>query len=422
MKEIREKKEVKTINTSASIPKNFIRIKVDIPLFLITITLLIFGALMVYSASADFSFRVYGSMTHIFRRQVMFMGVGLGLAVIAMFFDYHWIRKFAFWGMLLTIFLLFYVMLYAEVRHGAGRALFGGSAQPSELAKLMTILYFSVWLYSKKDQLQDVKFGLIPLAIMIGMVAGLIYKQPDLSAAATVVILGEILFFLAGADLKQITFLGVATLLVGYFFVYFNPTGNERVIEYIDGLSNLQSSSYHLRRSIEAFITGGWFGVGIGQGDTKFTGLPFPQTDSIFAVVSEETGVIGAILLVFMYALFLWRSLAIAKNAPDGLGRLLAAGIGSWITMEAFFNIGSMLGVFPIAGNSLPLISAGGSNLLVTLLGIGIILNISRQSAEKKINEEWRLFNAVVSLRGGNGRWRVSRSRRAAGSRTVARD
>ena len=406
-----------SLSRATALPHKYVQIKLDIPLLLVTITLLIFGALMVYSASADFSLRVYGSMTFIFKRQITFMLLGLISIVALMFIDYHFLKKVSLMGMIFVILLLIYVMLYAEIRHGAGRAILGGSYQPSELAKLMTIIYLSIWLFSKKDQLSDIKFGLIPLAIMLGFIAGLIYKQPDLSAAATVIILGGIMFFLAGADLKQIILLGIVTLGVSYFFIIVNPTGNERIQEYLKGLEDLRNSSYHLSRSIGAFVSGGWFGVGIGQSDTKFTGLPFPQTDSIFAVVSEETGVVGASILVIIYVVFLWRSLVIAKNAPDGLGRLLASGLGIWITMEAFFNIGSMLGVFPIAGNSLPLISAGGSNLIATMIGIGIMFNISRQSAAKKQEDEWRLFNAVVSLRGRNGRWRVSRNRRTASSR-----
>jgi len=406
---------------SAKIPKKFVRIRMDIPLFLLIVTMLIFGALMVYSASADFSYRTYSTMTYIFRKQVEYMFLGMVIAIVLMLTDYHRMKRVAMVGMLGTIVLLIIVKIVAEIRLGAGRALFGGSVQPSELVKLVMILYLAVWLCSKREKLSDIAFGLVPLTIMIMIVAGLIYIQPDLSAALTIVIMGGIMFFLAGADWKQIVTAGLVVLVMGFFFIKFNPTGSVRITEFINGLKDLLKGSYHVRRSIEAFVTGGWFGVGIGQSDTKLTGLPFPQTDSIFAVVSEETGVLGATGLIMMYVLILWRSLVIAKRAPDGLGRLLAAGIGIWITLEAFFNIGSMLNVFPIAGNSLPLISAGGSNLLVTLAGLGIVLNVSRQSMDKKLKNEWRLFNAVVNLRRGNRGWRVSRTRRSAGARTYAR-
>jgi cell division protein FtsW len=170
-----------------------------------------------------------------------------------------------------------------------------------------------------------------------------------------------------------------------------------------------------VQRSLEAFVNGGWLGVGIGNARTKLTGLPVPPTDSIFAVVGEETGVLGATALVVLYLVLLWRGLGIARRAPDQLGTLLAAGLSLWIGMEALVNMAVMLNLLPFAGNALPFISAGGSNLVVSLAAIGILMNISRSSVRVKDNEG-RSFVAVVDLRGRNRRRRVSRSRRAASS------
>jgi cell division protein FtsW len=162
-------------------------------------------------------------------------------------------------------------------------------------------------------------------------------------------------------------------------------------------------------------IKGGVFGVGLGQADTKLTGLPFAPTDSIFAVVAEELGIFGSVLLMGLYGALVWRGLVIARRAPDMLGTLLASGITFWIGIEALINMAVMVGLMPFAGNALPFISAGGSNLVSTLSAIGIMLNISRQSSESvKIDEnEWRSFGAVVDLRRGNGRRSVSRPRRS---------
>ena len=162
-------------------------------------------------------------------------------------------------------------------------------------------------------------------------------------------------------------------------------------------------------------IKGGFFGVGLGQADTKLTGLPFAPTDSIFAVVAEELGLFGSILLMGLYATLVWRGLVIARRAPDMLGTLLAAGMTFWIGMEALINMTVMVGLMPFAGNALPFISAGGSNLVSTLCAIGIMLNISRQSGEstKKEENDRRSFGAVVDLRRGNGRRSVSRPRRS---------
>jgi cell division protein FtsW len=170
-----------------------------------------------------------------------------------------------------------------------------------------------------------------------------------------------------------------------------------------------------VQRSFEAIIKGGVFGVGLGQADTKLLGLPFAPTDSVFAVVVEELGLLGSLVLIGLYSTLAWRGLMIARRAPDMLGTLLASGITFWIAMEALINMSAMVGLVPFAGNALPFISAGGSNLVSTICGIGIMLNISRQSGEsvKKEDNDWRSFGAVVDLRRGNGRRSVPRSRRS---------
>jgi cell division protein FtsW len=170
-----------------------------------------------------------------------------------------------------------------------------------------------------------------------------------------------------------------------------------------------------VQRSLEAVIKGGVFGVGLGQADTKLTGLPFAPTDSIFAVVAEELGLFGSVLLMGLYATLVWRGLVIARRAPDMLGTLLASGITFWIGIEALINMSVMVGLMPFAGNALPFISAGGSNLVSTLSAVGIILNISRQSGEivKHEQYDWRSFGAVIDLHRRNGRRSVSRPRRS---------
>jgi cell division protein FtsW len=171
-------------------------------------------------------------------------------------------------------------------------------------------------------------------------------------------------------------------------------------------------------RSIEAFVRGKWFGVGIGMSEIKLTGLPYPFTDSIFAVIAEETGLAGATVLVGLYLAFLWRGLTIAQRAPDELGRLLAGGLSIWIATEAFINMAVMLNILPFAGNALPFISKGGSNLLFTFAAVGVVLNISRASVQSE-EQEGSTLSEVVNLRWRNGRRRVSRSRRSESSRSV---
>ncbi|MEW6284650.1 MAG: putative peptidoglycan glycosyltransferase FtsW [Chloroflexota bacterium] len=387
---------------------------VDVPLLLAVIALVVFGLIMLYSASFDFSFKEYGSATYMFNRQLRWLALGGLAAFVLSLFDYHHWRRMVLPAMLATIGLLVSVLVVNEIRLGASRTLINGSYQPSELAKLMAVIYLAVWLYAKRQFLHDVTIGLIPLGVILGIIGGLIYLQPDLSAAGTVLILGGLLFFLAGADLKQIAFLLLLAVVIGWVVVQFSATGQDRVEKFLAGLQDPTNASYHVQRSFEAIIKGGIFGVGLGQADTKLTGLPFAPTDSIFAVVVEELGLFGAVLLLSLYAVLVWRGLVIARRAPDMLGTLLASGVTFWIGIEALINMSVMVGLMPFAGNALPFISAGGSNLVSTLSAIGIMLNISRQSSEQILLEEneWRSFGAVIDLRRWNGRRRVSRSRR----------
>jgi cell division protein FtsW len=388
---------------------------VDIPLMLTVVALVVFGLIMLYSASFDFSFNEFGSPTYMFSRQVKWLGVGLLLAFGLSRFDYHHWRRVIVFAMLGTIGLLITVLFINEIRLGASRSLYEGSYQPSEIAKLISVIYLAVWLYAKRDFLHDLSLGLIPLGVILGIIGGLIYLQPDLSAAGTVLVLGGLLFFLAGADIKQIVFLLILAIFMGWVIVQFSVTGQDRVASFLAGLQDPTHASYHVQRSFEAVIKGGFFGVGLGQADTKLTGLPFAPTDSIFAVIAEELGLFGSMLLMCLYATLVWRGLVIARRAPDMLGTLLASGVTFWIGMEALINMAVMVGLMPFAGNALPFVSAGGSNLVSTLSAVGIMLNISRQSGEsaKKEENDWRSFGAVVDLRRGNGRRSVSRPRRS---------
>jgi cell division protein FtsW len=394
---------------------------VDLPLVLVLIVLGAFGLMMVFSASWDFSQAVYDSPTYIFFKQILFMASGVALAYVLSRVDYHIFKesKILLAIMGVTIALLIVVLFIREVRLGAVRTLFQGSIQPSELAKMVTVLYLSVWLYTKRESLHDINLGLIPMATILGFIGGLIYLQPDLSATGTIFLLGGLLFFLAGGDLRQIVFLIIIALATGWIVVQFSSTGRERLAAYMSGLEDPMQSSYHVRRSLEAIVNGGWFGVGIGKARTKLTGLPVPPTDSIFAVVAEELGLFGALGVVVLFGLFIWRGLRISYKAPDMLGTLIGAGLTMWIGVEAFMNMSVIVGLFPFAGNALPFVSAGGSNLIITLAAVGILMNIARQGNGKPQTqtqtnvEERRSFSATADLRRRNGRRGISRAGRS---------
>ncbi len=390
-----------------------LRLPFDVPLLLIVIVLLVFGLLMVYSASWDFSILMGEEPTYIFGRQVLWVFLGLIAAMVASFIDYHRYSKILVPMGLATLALLFAVLVVNDSSGGDfTRNLLGGSVQPSELAKAVLVIYLSFWLYRRKDTLNDVQLSYIPLIIILGVTFALIFLQPDLSAAVTILVLGVMLFFLAGGDWKIILMIFVLALLVGLPLMFLYPTGRERISSYLISLNDPLQSSYHIQRSLEAVAKGGWFGVGIGQADTKFTGLPLAPTDSIFAVVAEETGILGGLFLSSMFVLLVWRGLVIARNAPDQLGSMLAFGLTAWIGMEALMNMAVIVGLLPFTGNALPLISAGGSSMLVTLTSLGIIMNVSKVSAETK-TEERSSHSAVVDLRRRDGRRRVSRSHRS---------
>jgi len=386
----------------------------DMPLLMAVVALTVFGLAMLYSSSWDFSLGAYGDAMYMFNRQLTWLAFGLVIAGILAFFDYHNWRKLVVPAMAVTIILLMIVLLMNGIRFGAKRAILGGSVQPSELAKLVSILYLSVWLYAKREQLHDLSLGLVPLGVILGVVGGLIYQQPDLSAAATVLMLGGLLFFLAGGDLKQIGALLIIAILAAWLVASVSLTGQQRVTDFVAGIKDPLQASYHVRRSFEAIVNGGWFGVGLGQSQSKLTGLPVPPTDSVFAVVAEELGWFGAVALIGLYGFLVWRGLVIARRAPDMLGTLLASGLAVWIAFEALVNMAVMVGLLPFAGNALPFISAGGSNLVATLAALGILFNISRQKGEGTISDdEWRSYSAVANLRGWNGRRGLSRARRS---------
>jgi cell division protein FtsW len=396
-----------------------LRLRIDVPLILVIVSLLVLGLLMVYSASWEFALRMGQETNYVLVRQAGWILLGTIVAAALTLIDYHRLGKILIPMMLTTFMLLFMVLLIGDARFGATRTLFNGSIQPSELTKLTTIIYLSFWLYSKRDRLNNITFGLIPMTFILGISAGMILTQPDLSAAITVVVLGGLLFFLAGGEMRQIVLVVAVAAVLGWVVVTLSSTGRTRLAEYIAGFQDPSNASYHVRRAMEAVVKGGLFGVGIGKGSTKFTGLPVPWTDSIFAVITEETGLVGAATTVMLYVVFLWRGLVIAQRAQDLLGKLLASGITIWISMEALVNMGVMVNLIPFAGNALPLVSAGGSSLTMTLAGLGILMNVARTGKKENASTttEGRSFGAIVDLRRRDRRRRVSRSRNPEGAR-----
>lgn len=409
----------KRLSRNQKSKKRSLYLGVDVPLLLTVVALLAFGLLMVYSAGWEFSVSQLGEEPgYMFFRQLKFVAVGIVLALIAFFFGYQRLKKWVVPLLILAIILLLLVIFFfGETRLGAKRTLFQGSIQPSEFAKLAMVVYLAYWLDAKKETLNDVTFGLIPLILSLGTASGLIMAQPDISAAATVIMMGGIMFYLGEVEIRQIITVLIITLVVGIILVYFVPTGRERLNAFISGIRDPQFAHYQVQRSIEAIVHGGLLGVGIGRATTKFTGLPVAPTDSIYAVIAEETGIVGAALVVILFLVFLWRGLHIANHANDHLGKLVAAGVTIWVFLEAAINMSVMVNLMPIAGNALPFISAGGSSMVTVLSGVGLVMSVARASAIEKNKEEGRSLHEVVNLRGDDGRRHLSGSRRSASAR-----
>jgi len=387
----------------------------DLILVAIVIALGIFGLLMLYSASPDYSLRTFKSADFIIKKQFFFMALGTLVAFILSRIDYHVWQKYAIPMMGVIIFMLIAVLFTNDERNNALRTFFGGSVQPSEFAKIATIIYLSIWLYSKQEHLHNIQLGLFPLAVILGVIGGLIFIQPDLSAAVTIFVLGGLLFYLAGGEMRQLILFSIVALAAGWVVVQFSPTGRTRIASYIAGLKNPLNSSDHVLWSLDAIVRGKFFGVGIGKATTNWIGLPFAATDSIFAVIVEELGLCGALGLISLYAALAWRGLKIAGKAPDSLGSMMAAGLTFWIVIEAAINMAVMVGLLPFAGNALPLVSAGGSNLISTLAAIGILLSISRQSGQKIAEGgERKSYSASVDLRRRDRRRSLPSTRRPA--------
>jgi len=393
--------------------RTLLKLNVDIPYVMVTAIILVVGIIFLYSSSWDYSLRMYGSETYMFKRQILWILIGLTMLLIMTFVDYSYLKKLALPGMFITIALLVLVILFGDATLGSVRSLVNGSITPSEAAKFAVIVYLSVWLNAKQDVLNKPKFGVLPLAIMLIGVGALIALQPDLSTAITIFMLGIMLFFLAGGDMKELAIFMVLVLIGALIAFQVYGVAQTRVDSYISGLRDPLSTSDHMVRSLEAIVNGGFWGKGIGNSSAKVTGLPVPPTDSIFAVIVEETGLVGGSFIILLYLILLWRGLKIAMEAKDLLGTLLAAGLTFWVAIEAFINAGVMVNLIPVAGNALPMISFGGSNMVVTLTSIGIVLNISRLSRIEKAKKE-RNQDALDDMRRGEWRRRKPSTRSSA--------
>jgi cell division protein FtsW len=348
---------------------------IDWILLSVTVALAAVGLMMVYSSSSAMGYVEFGDAAYFFKRQAMWLGIGLVVMFVVSRIRYeHW-TKVSILIMAATLIMLVFLVFFRK----GERLLVGRSISPGELAKLAVVIYIGHWLASKRDLLRKLPYGLLPFTIMVGVVAGLVVAQPDISEAIVIVLVAVVMFFLAGADLLQFA-IGIVGGIAAFAFVIQQiPEAMERLRPFLEDWQNpLSSTNDQLRMGLLALGKGGLTGLGPGNGQMKYGWLSAAHTDSIFAIVGEELGLFGCLFLVCLFAILIYRGLRLASSAPDSFGRLLAAGITCWIGFQALINMAVVTGTIPFTGIALPFISVGGSSLVTCLVGVGILLSISR--------------------------------------------
>jgi cell division protein FtsW len=377
------------------------KLQIDKWLFSATVGLALFGVVMVYSASAVIAQSENHSQFHYVFKQGVWTTLGFVAMFMAMRFDYQRLnRRWIVYGVLLvTIFLLLSVFAFSPV-NGARRWIkFGGmSAQPSEIAKLALAMFLAYFLAKRAGEEGSFWRTFLPCMIPLGILAGLVAREPDLGTALMLAIICMTMCFAAGVRPRHVVYAAIPGLLYVGKMVIFTPFRWRRMATFIDPWADQQGSGYQVVQSLIAVGSGGPHGLGFAQGHQKLLFLPFAHSDFIFAVIGEELGLIGALIVVSVFAVFLWRGMRAALRAPDRFGMLLGIGIVVGIVAQALLNMSVVLALVPTKGIPLPFISYGGSSLVPTLAGVGILLNISQYAPlgkragfdEDDYEDEWQ--------------------------------
>ena len=318
----------------------------------------------------------------IFNQFVFGLGGGLIACYLGFKIPYKFWRQYSLPIFIASIVLTLLVFVPSlGMAHGGARRwieIFGYSFQPVEFLKIGFVIYFAAWLSWAKGRVKDMRFSVLPLIILLGIIAAVLVKQPDTKSIILIAATALLMLFVSGVPVKYL--LGMfAIICVGFgVLVYFKPYLMDRVNTFINPSQDSSGSSYQLQQSLIAIGSGGTFGRGLGQSIQKFNYLPEPQGDSIFAVVGEEFGFVGSVLLIILFVVFTMRGYRIAYYAPDPFSKLLVMGIITIIIAQTFMNIASIVGVFPLTGVPLVFISHGGTALLLSMGLMGIVLNISQ--------------------------------------------
>ncbi len=357
------------------------KLETDRLLFGTVVVLVLFGTLMVYSASAVMAAERYGSSHYFLLRQAVWAGLGLVLMTVAMNVDYrHWARHplvFSAVGLQLVLLL---VVLFLEPTHNAHRWLHLGpiNVQPSEFSKIVLVIFLAWFLSQRRGKLNDWRHTVVPAGLVVGATVALVMKEPDFGTALAILLMVAALLFAAGLRLTYFGYGMLGSLPLLYALIFHVGYRHKRILAFLDPYSDPLGKGFQMIQSMIAVGTGGIDGLGLMEGKQKLFFLPEPHTDFIFAVISEELGFIGALGVVALFAVILWRGMRAAAGCRDEFGRLLAIGLTFMVVGQALVNISVVLGLLPTKGIPLPMVSYGGSSLVANLLGIGILLNISQ--------------------------------------------
>ena len=359
-------------------------LKSDTPLFLLTVLLVGAGLVMVYSASFMKAADAFGSEYYFLFRQLVWAAVGLGAMWVVMRVDYHRYRRATFiWAVLGGTVILLLAVLVVGIRvNGATRWFsLGGfmSFQPSELAKLAAVLFTAAVLDRRMHRPDDLAGTFGPVALMVFALVAPILLQPDLGTSAVIVGVVLAMVFAAGLSYRHLAAALVPVVTAAAALVWFEPYRLQRLLSFLDPWADRQNTGYQAVQSMLAIGSGGVFGQGLMDGQQKLYYLPEAHTDFIFAVVAEELGLVGTTIVLACYAIIAWRGLRIALLAPDRFGSLAALGLTMIIVLQALVNVSVVTVVLPTKGLPLPFVSNGGSSLLISLVAMGVLLNISQQ-------------------------------------------
>lgn len=347
-----------------------------------TLILLAIGIIMVFSASAVTAFHDFGDPYYYLKRQVIFAVLGIAGLYVTMNTDYWVWKNFAKLTLIVCFVLLVVVLIpgIGVVRGGARSWLGIGSLgiQPSEFMKLGMILFLSKLLSTQESRITEFSKGLMPPLLLVGLAFGLIMMQPDLGTGVVLVGASLMVIYTAGARLSHLA--GLASIgLIGFIgLILAAPYRLQRITAFLDPWQDPLGAGYQSIQSLYAIGPGQLVGLGLGMSRQKYNYLPEPQTDFIFSIIAEELGFIGGAVVILLFMLLVWRGMRTAITAPDTFGSLLAIGIVGMIAVQVVINIGVVIGMMPVTGITLPLISAGGSSLTLILTALGILLNISR--------------------------------------------